>query len=243
MKIIKNQQNYKPINHMKNVGLISKAILSIANVNRATHSRFDSFHPVLMKIKVTINVAIKIQTENILSLNNIVQKFISHHPLNKHVGWRCNGVIIEEIQIIHNILNISDHTTLPIHISYFFLTIAAKVAATSGREVHAAIIVAQIAHSETQKCWAINTAELTTKSEDITKIHKLASNFAKFKIIHSSRSDHLHFFFLKDDMIKKITKVNKNQIQYDDIHKLNQNFQSTAFQVKTQSNREIANKI
>lgn len=44
-------------------------------------------------------------------------------------------------------------------------------------------------------------------------------------------------------MIKKITKVNKNQIQYDDIHKLNQNFQSTAFQVNTQSNREIANKI
>ena len=84
---------------------------------------------------------------------------------------------------------------------------------------------------------------MTTKSEAITKIHKLASNFAKFKIIHNSRSDHLHFFFLKDDMIKKITKVNKNQIQYDDIHKLNQNFQSTAFQVKTQSNREIANKI
>ncbi len=243
MKIIKNQQNYKPINHMKNLGLISKAILSTANVNRATHSRFDSFHPVLIKIKVTTNVAIKIQTENILSLNNIVQKFISHHPLNKHVGWRCNGVIIEEIQIIHNILNMSDHTTLPIHISYFFLTIAAKVAATSGREVHAAIIVAQIAHSETQKCWAINTAELTTKSEAITKIHKLASNFAKFKIIHNSRSDHLHFFFLKEDIVKKITKVNKNPIQYEDIHRFNQNSPSTVSQVTTQSNREIAKRI
>lgn len=182
-------------------------------------------------------------TENILSLNSIVQKLISHQLLNRHVGWRCNGVIIEEIQMIHNILNISDHTTFPIHISYFFFTIAAKVAATSGSEVHAAIIVAQIAHSETQKCWAINTAEFTTKSEAITKTHILASNFAKFKIIHNSRSDHLPFFFLNEDIMKKITRVTRNPIQYDDIHKFNQNSQSTVSQVKTQSKREIANKI
>jgi hypothetical protein len=56
-----------------------------------------------------------------------------------------------EIQIIHNILNISDQITFPTHISYFFFIIAAKVAATSGREVHAAMIVAHIAHSETQR--------------------------------------------------------------------------------------------
>ncbi len=243
MKIDKNQLNYKPTNHIKNLGLISKAILSIANVNRAIHSRFDNFHPVLMKIKVTINVAIKIQTENILSLNNIVQKFISHQLLNRHVGWRWRGVITEEIHIIHNILNISDHTTFPIHISYFFFTIAAKVAATSGSEVHAAIIVAQIAHSETQKCWAINTAEFTTKSDAITRTHILASNFAKFKIIHNSRSDHFPFFFLNEDIMKKIINVIRNQIQYDDIHKFSQNFQSTVSQVKIQSKRETANKI
>lgn len=243
MKIYKNQLNYKPTNHIKNLGLISKAILRIANVNRATHSRLDNFHPVLIKMKVRINVRISTHTEKILSLNNIVQKLISHQLLNRHVGWRCNGVIIEEIQMIHNILNISDHTTFPIHISYFFFTIAAKVAATSGREVHAAIIVAQIAHSETQKCWAINTAEFTTKSEAITKTHILASNFAKFKIIHNSRSDHLHFFFLKEDIVKKITKVNRNPIQYEDIHRFNQNLPSTVSQVTTQSNREIAKRI
>lgn len=152
MKIDKNQLNYKPTNHIKNLGLISKAILSIANVNRATHSRLDNFHPVLIKMKVRIKVRISTHTENMLSLNSIAQKFISHQLLNKHVGCKCRGVIIEEIQIIHKILNISDHTTFPIHISYFFFTIAAKVAATSGKEVHAAIIVAQIAHSETQKC-------------------------------------------------------------------------------------------
>ena len=151
MKIYKNQLNYKPTNHIKNVGLISNAILSTANVNRATHSRFDNFHHVLIKMKVRINVRIRTHTEKILSLNSIVQKLISHPLLNRHVGLRFKGVITEEIQIIHNILNISDHTTFQTHISYLFLRIAAKVAATSGREVHAAIIVAQIAHSETQR--------------------------------------------------------------------------------------------
>ena len=243
MKIHKNQLDYKPTNHIKNVGLISKAILRTANVNRATHSRFDNFHHVLIKTKVRTNVRIRIHTENILSLNNIVQKFISH-PLDKRqVGCKFNGVITEEIQIIHNILNISDHTTFPTHISYLFLIIAARVAATSGREVHAAIIVAQMAHSETQRFWAINTAEFTTKSDAITKTHILASNFAKFKIIHSSRSDPLPFFFLNEDIKKKTINVIRNPIQYEDIHRFNQNFQSTVSQVKTQRSREIANKI
>ena len=213
MKIYKNQLNYKPSNHIKNLGLISNAILRIANVNSANHSRFDNFHHVLIKMKVRISVRISTHTEKILSLNNIVQKLISHPLLNKHVGLRFKGVITEEIQIIHKILNMSDHTTFPIHISYFFLTIAANVAATSGREVHAAIIVAQIAHSETQRFWAINTAEFTTKSDAITKTQILASNFAKFKIIHNSRSDHLHFFFLKEDIKKKTTNVKRNPIQ------------------------------
>ena len=213
MKIYKNQLNYKPTNHIKNLGLISNAILRIAKVNRATHSRFDNFHHVLIKMKVRINVKIRTHTEKILSLNNIVQKLISHPLLNKHVGFKFKGVITEEIQIIHNMLNMSDHTTFPTHISYLFLIIAAKVAATSGREVHAAIIVAQIAHSETQRFWAINTAEFTTKSDAITRTQILASNFAKFKIIHNSRSDHLHFFFLNEDMRKKTTNVMRNQIQ------------------------------
>ena len=86
MKIDKNQLNYKPTNHIKNLGLISKAILSTANVNRATHSHFDNLHPVLIKMKVRIKVRISTHTENILSLNSIVQKLISHQLLNRHVG-------------------------------------------------------------------------------------------------------------------------------------------------------------
>ena len=118
---------------------------------RAIHSRLDSFHHVLMKKKVNIKVAIKTHTENILSLNNIVQKFMSHPLAKRQVGCKFNGVITADIQIIQSILNISDHITFHTHISYFFLIIAAKVAATSGREVHAAMIVAHIAHSETQR--------------------------------------------------------------------------------------------
>ena len=205
--------DYRPINHIKKVGLISNVILRIAKVNKATHSRFDNFHHVLIKMKVRISVRIRIHTEKILSLNSIVKKLISHPLLNKHVGLRFRGVITEEIQMIHNMLNISDHTTFPTHISYLFLMIAAKVAATSGREVHAATIVAQIAHSETQRFWAIKTAEFTTKSDAITRAQILASNFAKFKIIHNSRSDHLPFFFLNEDMRKKTINVIRNPIQ------------------------------
>ena len=145
-------KNYNPINLIKNVGLISKAILKIAMMKRVAPSRFESFQFVLINMNVRISVSIKTQTEKILSLKSIVQKLISHPLLNRHVGFKFKGVITEEIQIIHNMLNMSDHTTFPTHISYLFLIIAANVAATSGREVHAAIIVAQIAHSETQKC-------------------------------------------------------------------------------------------
>ena len=160
-----------------------------------------------------MSVIIKTQTEKILSLKSIVQKLASHPCASKHVGCKFKGVITDEIPMIHKILKISDQTTFPTHISYLFLIIAAKVAATSGREVHAAIIVAQIAHSETQRFWAINTAEFTTKSDAITRTQILASNFAKFKIIHNSRSDHLPFFFLNEDMRKKTTNVMRNPIQ------------------------------
>ena len=77
------------------------------------------------------------------------------------------GVIIEEIQTIHRILNISDHITFHTHISYFFLIMAANVAAISGKLVHAAIIVAQMAHSDTHITVATYTAEATIISDDI----------------------------------------------------------------------------
>lgn len=52
-------------------------------------------------------------------------------------------------------LKISDQITLPTHMSYFLFIIAATVAAISGRLVHAATIVAPIAHSEIPNCCAI----------------------------------------------------------------------------------------
>ena len=185
---------------MKNVGLISKAILRIAIIKRVAPSRFESLQLVLIKINVRISVNIKTHTEKILSLKSIVQKLVSHPCANKHVGCRFKGVITDEIPIIHRILKISDHTTFPTHISYLFLIIAANVAATSGNDVQAATIVAQIAHSDTQKYWAINTAALTTRSDDSTNIHKLANNFVQFNIIHNLYSDQFLFLLKKRDI-------------------------------------------
>ena len=55
------------------------------------------------------------------------------------------GRIVALTQIIHKVLKIFDHIRLATHISYFFLIIAVIVVANSGKLVHAAIIVAQIA--------------------------------------------------------------------------------------------------
>lgn len=70
-----------------------------------------------------------------------------HHG-SKHTGVSSIGRIVALTQIIQSVLNIFDHTKLAIHISYFFLIIAVIVVASSGKLVPAAIIVAQIAHSD-----------------------------------------------------------------------------------------------
>ena len=98
-------------------------------------------------MRVTTRVSINTNIENILSyikLPNAVSQVQT-----KHLGAICRGVITDEIQTIQRMLNISEPITFHTHISYFFLIIAAKVAAISGKLVHAAIIVAQIAHSDT----------------------------------------------------------------------------------------------
>lgn len=103
---------------------------------------------------------------NNVNINTNIEKILSYIKLHnadsqlqaKQLGDNCkgvashefNGVSTAEIPIIQRILNISDHITFHTHISYFFLIIAAKVAAISGKLVPAAIIVAQIAHSDTQ---------------------------------------------------------------------------------------------
>jgi hypothetical protein len=134
--------------------LISKIILSKAKVNKAIHSRFESLRPVLINKNVIINVINNTPTENILSLNNNPQPVVQSATII-HFDVSSNGAITELIQTIHKTLNISDPITFQTHISYFFLAIAAMVAAISGRLVPAATIVAQIARSETPKICAI----------------------------------------------------------------------------------------
>ena len=134
----------------------------------------------------------------------------------KHFGVICNGVITEEIQTIHRMLKISDHITFPTHISYFFLIIAAKVAAISGKLVPAAIMVAQIAHSETHKLVATYTAEATITSEDITKSHILAIILVMLSNIHVSSSFLLCFFLLNIDKEKRNRSTHMNIIEYAD---------------------------
>ena len=93
------------------------------------------------------------------------------------------GRIVALTQIIHKVLKIFDHIRLATHISYFFLIIAVIVVANSGKLVHAAIIVAQIARWDIHKVWAINTAESTITSDAITKSQILAISFVIFKSI------------------------------------------------------------
>ena len=116
-------------------------------------------------MRVRNNVSIKTNIENILSYIRL-HRAVSQVQI-RHFGVICMGVIIEEIQTIHRILNISDHITFHTHISYFFLIMAANVAAISGKLVHAAIIVAQMAHSDTHITVATYTAEATIISDDI----------------------------------------------------------------------------
>lgn len=101
----------------KKLGLISKTILKIAKENKITHSVFDNLQRVLIKMNVIISVTNNIMIENILSLKIIEKKPTLQSDKNKHVGVSLRGLIIELIQIIHNMLKISDHITFPTHIS------------------------------------------------------------------------------------------------------------------------------
>ena len=64
-------------------------------------------------------------------------------------------MIVALIQIIHSVLNMFDPTKFQIHISNFFFKIAVTVVANSGKLVHAAIIVAQIARCDIQNISAM----------------------------------------------------------------------------------------
>jgi len=106
------------------------------------------------------------------------------HQGNKHLEVSSIERIVALTQIIHRVLNIFDPTRLATHISYFFLSMAVIVVANSGKLVPAAIIVAQMAHSDIHKAWAINTAALTITSDAMTKSPILATSFVIFNSIH-----------------------------------------------------------
>ena len=103
---------------------------------------------------------------------------------SKHSGVSCIERIDALTPIIHNVLNMLDPTRFATHISYFFLMIAVIVVANSGKLVHAAIIVAQIAHSDIHSAWAINIAVSTIISDAIINNHILATSFVTFNNIH-----------------------------------------------------------
>jgi len=163
--------------------------------------------------------------ENMLSYMKLPKK-VSQFQI-KHLGVRCKGVITDEIHTIHRILNISDQITFPTHISYFFFIIAASVAAISGRLVPAAIIVAQIAHSDIQSAVATYTADATIISDDITKSHMLAIILVIFNNIQFSCSFLLCFFLLNKDKKNKNRSTHINIVEYAD----NQNFILNQFSV------------
>lgn len=209
----------------KKLGFISKIILNKAKAKRNAHSVLDNLQPVLIKIKVTHNVRNNIKTEKILSLSNILHQ-VEHSATNKHLEVNSNGATIELIPITHKILNISDQITFHTHISYLFLIMAITVAATSGKLVPAATIVAPIAHSETPKYWAIKIAATTIWSEAKTNNHKLAKSFAKFIIFHFQFLWISGISFLKYAIISKINNIQIKTNEYIDSPKLIENVES-----------------
>jgi hypothetical protein len=184
-------------------------------------------------------VRISTNIENILSYIRLHQKVSQVQA--KHFGSICRGVITEEIHTIHKILNISDPITFHIHISYFFLIIAANVAAISGKLVPAAIIVAQIAHSDTHIAVATYTAAATIKSDDIIRSPILAIIFVTLSNIQFSCSILLFLLLLNIASQNKNRSTHINITEYSEKPKLTLNqFSVSIFiidKVKMQANK------
>ena len=137
----------------KKFGLVSNANTHIDTANNIHHSFLEIFQSFF--IKKTINHIVKNNNKN---ENEVSWKKCSHHSQfhdNKHFGVSSIGRIVALTQMIQRVLKIFDQTKFATHISYFFLIIAVIVVANSGKLVQASIIVAQIAHSDIHKTWAI----------------------------------------------------------------------------------------
>lgn len=145
---------YIPNSFVKKDGLAWKAKTNIETHSNIHHSSLLSFRPLLISSTIS----------NIVKNNSINENEVSCIKCARHVqfpeesrqaGVNVIGVIVALIHMIPSVLNIFDPTKFPIHISYFFFNIAVTVVANSGRLVHAAMIVAQIARCDIQKTSAI----------------------------------------------------------------------------------------
>ena len=135
---------YIPNNPIKKDGLAWKAKTNIEIHSNIHHSSLLSFRPLLISNTISSIVKNSSMNENEVSCIKC-HRHVQFQDDNKQTGVNVIGVIVALIQIIPSVLKIFDPTRFPIHISNFFFKIAVTVVANSGKLVHAAIIVAQIA--------------------------------------------------------------------------------------------------
>lgn len=96
---------------------------------------------------------------------------------------------------------------------------AATVAATSGKLVPAATIVAPIARSETPNICAIYTAAFITWCDAKTRSHKLAISFIIVSHIHLDSLWKWGISFLNTAKENNKTNIAKNIFEYIEDHK------------------------
>ena len=174
-------------------------------ISKIHHSTLESFHHLLINKTIISIVKNNNINENEVSCSKCAIQLQSPEE-SKQTGDSVIGVIVALIPIIPSVLKIFDPTKFPTHISYLFFKTAVTVVANSGKLVHAAIIVAHIAHCDIPKCSAINTAASTTVSEAKTKSQRLATSFVTFSSIIFD-----HFFLLCSiDSTKSIANTHIN---------------------------------
>lgn len=174
--------------------------------NKIHHSFLEIVRSFLMQNKMNHIVKNKSKKENDVSW----KKWKNHsqfHDGSRHCGVSVIGRITALIHMIPNVLKILDHIRLASHMSYFFLIIAVIVVANSGKLVHAAIIVAQMAHCDIHRVWAIYTAASTIISEAITKSPILATSFVIFKSIRFEVSFAIGILLLKSIINSRMNSI------------------------------------
>ena len=198
----------------KKVGLVSNANTHMEIANKIRHSFLEICQSFLINKTIIHIVMNNSRNEKDVSWNKcrIHSQF---QDGSRHWGVSSMGRITALTQMIPSVLNIFDHIRFATHISYFFLTIAVIVVANSGKLVHAAMIVAQIAHSDIHKVWAINTVASTITSDAITSSPILATSFVMFKSIHFEVSFAIGILLLKSiinrSMNNNITNISLTQ--------------------------------